>query len=141
MNGGARPDGSYGTAVLNATLYAAIAQRLVTGAVPANTLAYIRGAQEASGGWDFAGTPSGADADVDTTALAVQALVAGGVAANDVDLRQGLAYLANQYRTVGSWQTFGADDPNSTSTAVFAVTAAGYDVNAACWRNQPSPRW
>ena len=32
--------------------------RLVDGAVPANTLAYIRAGQQASGGWDFANDPT-----------------------------------------------------------------------------------
>jgi len=71
---GVLPDGSYGAGVLNATLYAALAERLTAGSVPAITLAYVRSAQEASGGWDFAGDPTGADADVDTTGLAVQVL-------------------------------------------------------------------
>jgi Prenyltransferase and squalene oxidase repeat len=137
MNTGAQPNGSYGA--FNATLYAAIAQKIATNAVPANTLTLIRGAQEASGGWDFSGTAAGADADVDTTALAVQALAAAGVAGTDTDLHQGLVYLANQYKTNGAFQSFGSNDPNSTSTAVLAITAAGYDPNVACWRNQSVP--
>ena len=137
MNAGAAANGSYGA--FNATLYAAIAQKIVTNAVPANTIAFIRAAQEASGGWDFAGTAAGSDADVDTAALAVQALVSAGAPATDTDLRQGLVYLANQYKTDGAWQSFGNDDPNSTSTATLAVTSAGYDVNAPCWRNQAVP--
>jgi Prenyltransferase and squalene oxidase repeat len=137
MNAGVQPNGSYGA--FNATLYAAIAQKIVTNTVPANTVTLIRGAQEASGGWDFAGTAAGSDADVDTTSLALQALAAAGVAGTDTDLHQGLVYLANQYKTNGAFQSFGSDDPNSTSTAVLGITAAGYDPSVACWRNQSAP--
>jgi hypothetical protein len=139
MNAGTTPDGGYGA--FNATLYAAIAQKLATNAVPGNTLALIRASQEPSGGWDFAGnpTPDGTPPDVDSTALAMQALVSAGVPANDTDLRQGLVFLAQQHRPLGAFQSFGVNDPNSTSTAIFAIVAAGYDPTLPCWRNVAVP--
>jgi len=133
-----QPTGSYGA--LNATLYAAIAKATL-GGVPADTLAHIRAAQEAGGGWNFAGDPTGAAAaaDVDTTALAIQALASAAVAGNDADLRQGLTYLANQHRPTGAWQSFGTDDPNSTAVAMVAITAAGFDPTRPCWRDVAVP--
>ena len=139
ITAGARPDGSYGA--FNATLYAAIALRVLTGSVPANTVAYIRSAQQANGGWGFSGLPTGTDVDIDTTGLAIQALVAGKVAANNADLRQGLAFLAAQHQANGAWQSFGNDDPNSTSVAVFAITCRRVrphqGVLARCRRSRP----
>lgn len=137
ITAGAQPNGSYGA--FNATLYAAIALRLLTGSVPANTLAYIRAAQQANGGWSFSGLPNGTDLDIDTTGLAIQALVAAKVAQKDADLRQGLAFLAAQHKASGAWQAFGSDDPNSTSVATFAITAAGFDPTKACWRDVVAP--
>jgi hypothetical protein len=137
ITAGAQPNGSYGA--FNATLYAAIALRLLHDAVPANTLAYIRGAQQANGGWSFSGLPGGTDLDIDTTGLAIQALAAAKVKLNDVDLRQGLAFLAAQHQANGAWQAFGSDDPNSTSVAAFALTAAGFDPNKPCWRDVVTP--
>jgi hypothetical protein len=137
VNAGKQPDGSYGA--FNATLYAALAQRITGSTVAANTLAYIRAAQQPSGGWDFAADPTGNDADIDTTALAIQALAAANVALNDTTLRHGLAFLANSQRTTGAFQSFGSDDPNSTSTATMAITAAGYNPAGPCWRNQAVP--
>lgn len=133
-----QPDGSYGA--FNATLYAAIAKRGL-GGVPANTVANIRAAQEAGGGWNFAGDPTGAAAaaDIDTTSLAIQALAAVPVADDDADLRQGLAFLANTHRANGAWQSFGADDPNSTAVAMIAITAAGFDPTRPCWRDVTVP--
>jgi hypothetical protein len=134
---GAQPDGSYGA--FNATLYATLAGSLVNGAVPANTVAYIRAGQESSGAWDYAADPSGADGDVDTTSLALLALVAAGAAPTDTDLVQGLAYLAHQQRPNGAWQAFGTDDPNSTATAIMAITAAGGNAVLSCWRDSAVP--
>ncbi len=99
---GAQPNGSYGT--FNATAYAAIAKKLVDGSVPANTVAFIRAAQEASGGWDFNGEPTGNEADVDTTSIAIQALAAAGVPGTDPDLRAGLGVSRRHQRADGAWR-------------------------------------
>ena len=137
LNTGLQPNGSYGT--LNATAYAAIAKRLASGFVRADTVAFIRAAQQANGSWDFLGNPAGNDLDIDTTAIAIQALVAAQVPVTDPDLRAGLVFLANQRRANGSWRSFGVADPNSTSAAVLAITAAGFDPNQPCWRNTVVP--
>jgi hypothetical protein len=134
---GAQPNGSYGT--FNATLYAAVALRLLTGTVPANTVGYIRAAQQANGGWNFSGDPTGTDLDIDTTGLAIQALAAAKVALDDTTLRSGLAFLAAQHQASGAWQSFGSDDPNSTSVAVLAITASGFDPTVSCWRDVVDP--
>lgn len=137
MNAGAAPDGSYGA--FNATLYAALAKQQTTNAVPAATLTLIRNAQEAAGGWDYSGDSAGNDADTDTTALAIQALVAAKVTKTDADLVSGLRYLAANQTAGGAWQSFGSNDPNSTATAILAITAAGFDATTPCWRNTVSP--
>jgi hypothetical protein len=138
IDAGHQPDGSYGA--FNATLYAAIAKRTL-GGVPADTVAYIKHAQQANGGWDFAGDPTGktAIADVDTTALAIQALVSSGVGRGDPHLRAALGFLARRQRAVGAWQAFGTNDPNSTAVAMIAITAAGYDPTDSCWRDKAMP--
>ena len=46
--------------------------------------------------------------------------------------------LGTQVAT-GAWQSFGVDDPNSTATAVMAITAAGFDPRFSCWRDTVSP--
>jgi hypothetical protein len=136
IDAGKQPGGSYGA--FNATLYVAIAKRQL-GQVPADTVAYIRRAQEAGGGWNFAGDRTGSFADIDTTGLAIQALVSARVAKTDVDLRQALAFLARAHQPSGAWQSFGSDDPNSTSVATIAITAAGFDPTVRCWRNTVAP--
>lgn len=137
VDAAAQPNGSYGA--FNATLYSALARYLVTGTVPANTLAYIRAGQQASGGWDFANDPTMTDADIDTTSLVVQVLVAAKVAPTDTDLVQAVRYLANQQQATGAFPSFGTDDPNSTSTAITAITAIGENPALSCWRDRAVP--
>ena len=137
LNQGEKPDGSFGA--FNATLYAAIAKRIRTGRVPTATLALIRNAQQANGGWNFSGDATGTDLDIDTTALALQALVAAKVTPTDADLVAGLQLLADQQRVSGPWRSFGSNDPNSTATAIMAVTAAGFDPTNSCWRDTVRP--
>jgi hypothetical protein len=136
VDAGLQADGSYGA--FNATLYAAIAKRFL-GGVPASTIANIRNAQEPNGGWNFTGDRTCNCADADTTALAIEALVSARVRKDDVDLRQGLAFLARSHRPTGAWQSFGADDPNSTAVATMAITSAGFDPTVVCWRDVVAP--
>lgn len=99
----------------------------------------VRNAQQPSRGWDYYASPTGGDADIDTTALAIQALAAAKVTLTDATLRKGLAFLANGQQATGAFASFGSDDPNSTSTAITPITAAGYDATDSCWRDQAVP--
>jgi hypothetical protein len=121
------------------TLYGALAKKLVCGAPPAAALATIRSAQQANGGWNFLGDPTGTDLDIDTTALAVESLVAGGANSTDPAVVAALGFLAANHQASGAWQSFGSDDPNSTSLAMLAITAAGFDVDSSCWRDTIVP--
>ena len=132
-----QPNGSYGA--FNATLYAAIAKRQTSGKVLAETITLIRTAQQANGGWNFSGDSTGTDLDIDTTALALQALVAAKVGPTDTNLVAGLQLLADQQRVSGPWRAFGSNDPNSTATAIMAITAAGFDPTSSCWRDTVRP--
>ncbi len=140
MNAGLNPDGSYGPAgALNNTLYAALAQKLLTGNVPVATIAYIRSTQQADGAWSFAGDPTATIRDVDTTAIAMQALAAAGAGPTDPSQRKALTFLAQQQQSSGAWVSFGAEDPNTTSSAIMALASVGYDVTSSCWRDVSNP--
>ena len=45
----------------------------------------------------------------------------------------------DQQRSNGAWQSFGADDPNSTATAILAITAVGESASVSCWRDRAVP--
>jgi hypothetical protein len=121
------------------TLYVVLAQSEVCSGPDADALQAVRAGQQANGGWNFLGDSTGTDIDPDTTALAVEALVAGGADASDPALQAALKFFAANQQTNGAWQSFGADDPNSTSSAIFALTALGFDVETPCWRNTADP--
>jgi hypothetical protein len=137
-SGCAADTASFGPAFTD-TLYGALAKKLVCGAPPAAALATIRSGQQANGGWNFLGDPTGSDVDPDTTALAVEALVAGGAGASDPSIAAALGFFAANQQASGAWQSFGTDDPNSTSLAILAITAAGFDADAPCWRDTVAP--
>ncbi|MEO7836053.1 MAG: prenyltransferase/squalene oxidase repeat-containing protein, partial [Acidimicrobiales bacterium] len=139
MDAGRNADGSYGPgAAFNATLYAALANVLLGRGVAPVTLDRILAAQQADGGWNFAGDRSGTDEDVDTTGLAMQAARAAGVDAHAEPLRRAVTFLRRLQLPTGGWAAFGAQDPNSTALAVLGLTAAGHDVASVCWRASAS---
>jgi len=129
--------GAYGS--FNATLFAILARHLAGLPVSGATVQHVRDAQEAGGGWNFAGDPSGGYADVDTTGLAIQALVAAGAAGSDPAIQAGLRFLALGQSGSGAWPSFGSDDPNSTALAILAVRAAGHNPAKRCWRDAVAP--
>jgi hypothetical protein len=119
----------------NGRLVAAIAVAVLREPVPSALVDTIRAAQQANGGWNFAGDPAGTDVDPDTTGLAIQALVAAGVPGDDADVRAGLRALALSHGDDGSWASqFDDGNPNSTAYAILGVTAAGGVVGNDCWR-------
>jgi hypothetical protein len=133
--------GCAGTAspTFNGLLYLVIAQQLLCAGAPAANVATIRAAQQANGGWGFAGDNTTSDIDNDTTALAVEALIGTGVAITDSAVHDALVFFATNFQANGAWQFFGADDPNSTAMAILGLTAAGYDVTTSCWRDTLVP--
>jgi Prenyltransferase and squalene oxidase repeat len=137
-NGCAGNLGSFG--FFNETLFGMLAKFLLCGAVPPAAVTAVRSAQQADGAWNFTGSsvPAGFD-DFDTTANAIQALIAAGAAPTDPDVVEGLAFLATHQDASGAWIAFGAASPESTSRAILAITAAGYDPGSSCWRDTVAP--
>ncbi len=129
MLAGRKGDGSLNT--FNATLYATLALELVN-RTGSSTVHHILGAQQANGGWGFTGDPKGTEVDVDTTALALQALVAGGTSASGEPVRRAIAFLRSSQLPTGGWPSFGAEDPNATATAILGLTAVGEKIDT-CW--------
>ncbi|MEX1007974.1 MAG: hypothetical protein WD271_09045 [Acidimicrobiia bacterium] len=133
--------GCNGTAspTFNGLLYMMIAQQLLCSGAPAASVTAVRNAQQANGGWGFAGDPTSDDIDNDTTALAVEALVGSGAGASDPAVHAALVFFAENHQASGAWQFFGEDDPNSTATAMLGITAVGFDVTTPCWRDIVAP--
>ncbi len=129
----------FATLGFNGFLYLTLAQELVCGGAPADNVTAIRDAQQANGGWNFAGDPTLDDVDLDSTALALQALVGSGAASSDPAVHAALALFAANQQPSGAWQFFGDDDPNSTAMAMLGIVAAGFDPMTSCWRDTVAP--
>jgi len=103
---------------------AAAREPLPTGAVDA-----LLALQQADGGWD-----SGYGEDPDTTSLALQALIAGGVAPNAAAITNGLAYLKAAQVATGGFTGWGSDvSLNTTAFCIQAIIAAEQNPLAAAW--------
>ena len=145
------PDGSFDTGFnFNGAAYAALASYLLDGSVPPQTVTYLLGAQTPSGGWSFDGNPA-SDPETDSTALTLEALIAGGNSPTDPAVQAALTYLARDVtpeafdldagydNDTGIWWAFGAQSPEGTSRALLGITAVGYDPSTPCWRDTARP--
>lgn len=98
-------------------------------------VAVLIGFQQSDGGWEFA-PDSGADSN--TTALALQALVAAGVGGDDTSITRGLDFLATQQSPTGGFAystAFGTEaDANSTAYCLQALIATGANPASEEWR-------
>lgn len=100
--------------------------------------AWLRQQQLANGGWEFG---SGWGADTNTTAIALQALLAAGEPAESPAVQQGLAFLRQQqnpdggfpYQKPCGFPGCQATDANSTAYVIQALTAAGHDPDGWAW--------
>ncbi|HEX5587759.1 MAG TPA: prenyltransferase/squalene oxidase repeat-containing protein [Acidimicrobiia bacterium] len=139
--GAPMPNGAYADDLhYSDTLYAILATSLVGGTISPTSVAYIRDGQTVDGSWAYNHDATNtADADVDTTSLSIQALIAAGVSATDAAVVKGLAYIAGQQEPNGQWFFFGTPSSETTSRALLAVAAAGIDVNSRCWRDSVLP--
>jgi squalene cyclase len=116
--------------------YAMLALAVTGNEVPEAARQALVDLQDDEGGWAFDGT---SQADTNTTALAIQALLAVGEETHSEPVSQALAFLAGQQNEDGGfpYQTpsdYGTDsDANSTAWAIQALVAAGEDPGE--WNN------
>lgn len=97
--------------------------------IPQAAIDFLTSLQQANGGW---GGP-------DETGLALQALIAAGVAPNATAVVNGINYLRATQAATGGWEAFGAVNSNSTAYAIQGLLAAGVDLTRPEWRKEG--RW
>lgn len=105
--------------------------------VPDTAIAPLRATQGADGGWAFDGATAAGSSDSNTTALAIQALVAAGHG-DDPMLANALASLRPLLAPDNTGFAYGPGDPlladaNSTALVVQALIAAGEDPTSPDW--------
>ncbi len=130
--------GAYG-ADLTGHAFALLALSAAGRPIPAAAVDYLRRTQTPEGGWAWDGNPSSGGADTNSTALAVQALVASGVDASDPAIQTALAYLHTQQNADGGFpyakpSPWGSEsDTNSTAYVIQALLSAGEDPEGPAW--------
>ncbi|MGQ9555682.1 MAG: prenyltransferase/squalene oxidase repeat-containing protein [Anaerolineae bacterium] len=126
-------DGFYGGAedMLTSHVYAMLALASAGRPVAASAVAWLRNQQAPGGGWAWNGSKKPQDVDSNTTALALQALIAAGVPKDDPAVQLGLQYLATVQNDDGGFtyqkpSPYGTDtDANSTAVCLQALYATG----------------
>jgi hypothetical protein len=96
--------------------------------VPAKAVTWLRNQQNEDGGWGWA---HGQKSDSNSTALALQALLACGVTPGDAGVGAAIGYLHQQQTPDGGFAydmaTAAKSDANSTAVVVQGLLAAGLD--------------
>ncbi len=104
--------------------------------VEAGNVTLLRSMIRPNGGWEWSPTWG---TDTNSTAIALQALLAAGVPVSATEVVSGLAYLQGAQNDDGGFpympqSTFDkSSDTNSTAWVVQALLAAGEDVKSAKW--------
>jgi hypothetical protein len=107
--------------------------------VPTASLDMIKAGQIADGSWAWNGEPLEGTGDTNSTAVAVQALVAAGEDGSSDRIQQALAYLRGVQNDDGGFpyqkpSDYGTDtDSNSTAVVIQAILAAGQDPAGTEW--------
>lgn len=107
----------------------------ISQSTPADAVAALAGQMLPSGGWEW---QAGFGADTNTTAVAVQALLAAGYPVSSTQVISGLAFLKRGQQPDGgivydpAQPKFGPD-ANSTAYTIQALLAAGEDPAGAAW--------
>jgi hypothetical protein len=106
--------------------------------VPSKAVQHLKSLAQPDGGWEWA---PGWGSDTNSTALALQALVAAGEPPDSATVAQGLAYLKSAQNTDGGFPydpaspSDTASDANSTAYVLQALRAARADPTGADWSN------
>lgn len=104
---------------------------------PADSVAYLTGLALPEGGWEWS---PGWGRDTNTTALAIQTLIAAGTPLSATEIVSGLAYLKAaqdesgglRYDAGAGWEA--AADANSTAYGLQALAAVGQNPHDPAWQ-------
>jgi prenyltransferase beta subunit len=134
-------DGQYGTSgMINDQAYAMLALASAKRAVPESAVSYMLSKQTEDGTWSWNGDTTKGTGDNNTAAIAVLALIAGGVPADNEQIQKTLAHLKTQQNEDGGFpyikpSAYGTDsDANSTAVVMWAIQAAGQDPAGNAWK-------
>jgi len=128
----------YGEQTLDQALYILARRSLGLSASDA-VVSVLESDEQAAGCWEFAG---GFGCDTNSTAIAVQALIAAGVDESDSPIEAAIDYFAGSQGADGGFPYVapGDSDANSTAFVLQALVAAGEDIDAGGPWEKPGGR-
>ncbi len=133
----AGPNGVYGTGIFDHA-YVILALVAAGDDVPQAAIDALASTQIMDGSWGFDGKTTAGNGDTNTTALVIQALVAGDQSDNPMVARA-FAYLKTTQTANGSFPYQGGaaavGDANSSALVVQAIIATGGDPASADWHD------
>jgi prenyltransferase beta subunit len=127
---------------INEHCFAMLALRSTQRTVPAEAIDYLLSRQLEDGTWSWNGDTTPGSGDNNTAAIAVVALIAAGVPADNPQIQKTLAHFKSQQNEDGGFpyvnpSPYGTDsDSNSTAVVMWALKAAGEDPAGADWKYQ-----
>lgn len=121
--------GQYGGSIFSDGL-AILGLRAAGQRLGAEAVTFLRAKQNPTDhGWSF-DTAGKYGSDSNTTAIVVQALLAGSVSPADPAIQNGFAYLKTQFANGGFFSFGSTPDPNSNELGIQAIVAAGLQHTA-----------
>lgn len=127
--------GAYGDGSTFGQSLAILALKGAGHAIPVAAVTELEGLQDTDGSWNYQATSNSTTGDTNSTAIAVEALTAAGIAASDASMTKAIAYLHTQQNRDGGF-TFsapGLSDPDSDAVVIQALAALGQNPIGASW--------
>ena len=127
----------YGQQAVDQALYL-LARASLDVSMPSGATAVLQSKQLPDGCWEYGGF----GCDTNSTAMAIQALIAAGVDESDASIQDALAYLKTAQTSDGGFPYVapGDSDANSTAFVLQALLAADEDVDAGGPWEKPGGR-
>lgn len=125
---------------VNEHCFAMIALKSARRPIPPAAVDYVLSRQIADGTWAWDGGTAAGSGDNNTAAIAVVALIAGGVPADHPQIQKTMTHLKNQQNKDGGFpyispSPWGTDsDANSTAVVIWAIVAVGQDPAGVDWK-------
>jgi prenyltransferase beta subunit len=125
---------------INEHCYAMLALASVQRPIPSASADYLLQKQIEDGTWSWNGDTTPGTGDNNTAAMAVIALIAAGVPANNPQIQKTLEHFQAQQNEDGGFpyikpSPFGTDsDANSTAVVMWAIKAVGQDPAGDAWK-------
>ena len=119
--------------------FAMLALASVSRPISGAAVDYIRAGQTPDGSWAWNGEPTEGTGDTNSTALALQALIAAGVSRSDDAILNAVVYYRTQQNDDGGFpyqkpSDWGTDtDANSTAYSIQGLKSAGEDPTGDAW--------